>query len=103
MKPSNTQPKELHADNGAENSIIVISNLILVIGIIASLLCAFTITYPEGIEYDESLNIRTVKVFNPSGLIVTILIFLFSLTQWAYLRVIANISLNIKEINKKLK
>ena len=103
MKPSNTQPKELHTDNGAENSIIVISNLILVIGIIASLLCAFTLTYTEGIEYDDSLNIKTVKVFNPSGLVVTILIFLLSLIQWAFLRVIANISLNIKEINKKLK
>ncbi len=103
MKPSDIQPEELHTSNSAENTIVVISNLILVIGIIASLLCAFTITYTEGIEYDESLNIRTVKVFNPSGLIVTILIFLFSLTQWAYLRVIANISLNIKEINKKLK
>ena len=103
MKPSDIQPKELHASNRAENSIIVIANLILVIGIIASLLCAFTLTYTEGIDYDDNLNIKTVKVFNPSGLIITILIFLFSIIQWAFMRVIANISLNIKEINKKLK
>ena len=103
MKPSDIQPKEFHASNSAENSIIVIANLILVIGIIASLLCAFTLTYTEGIDYDDNLNIKTIKVFNPSGLIITILIFLFSIIQWAFMRVIANISLNIKEINKKLK
>ena len=103
MKPENIQTKELHADNSAENSIIVIANLILVIGILATLLCAFTLTYTEGIEYDDNLNIRTVKVFNPSGLVITILIFLFSFIQWAFMRVIANISLNIKEINRKLK
>ena len=103
MKADNIQPKEHHTGNSAENNIIAIANLILVIGILATLLCAFTITYTEGIEYDDNLNIRTVKVFNPSGLVITILIFLFSFTQWAFMKVIANISLNIKEINSKLK
>ena len=93
-----------HMKNGPENTITTIANLILILGIIATIICAATtiLTDSPKINYQTGLR-HTVKVFNPMGLVLTLTIFFTTIMQWAFMKVVANISLNIKDINNKLK
>mgnify|MGYP003296274104 CR=1 FL=1 len=81
----------------AEQVLSVLSVVILVCGILATLICAFTITtiktgYPS---YDTE--------FNPAGFGITVSILVGSLISWSIMKVLANISITLKEIYKKLK
>ena len=42
-------------------------------------------------------------MFNPSGFATTIMILISSLVSWSFMKVLANISLTLKDINKKMK
>lgn len=77
-----------------ENVLSVLSVIILVCGILATLICAFTITTIET-RYDTE--------FNPAGFGITISILVGSLISWSIMKVLANISITLKEIYKKLK
>lgn len=96
-----------HMKNGAENAITLFANLILIFGIIATIICAFTTIFVDTpqISYGSfaRASVKTTKEFNPIGLFLTLTILFTTILQWALMRVIANISLNIKDINNKLK
>ena len=94
-----------HMRNGAENAINIIANLILILGIIATVICAFTTIFIDvpRINYMKPGLGDTTKEFNPMGLIMTLIILFTTIMQWAFMKVVANISLNIKDINNKLK
>lgn len=96
-----------HMKNGAENAITLFANLILIFGIIATIICAFTTIFVDTpqISYGSfaRASVKTAKEFNPIGLLLTLTILFTTILQWALMRVIANISLNIKDINNKLK
>lgn len=110
---NNTSEYETNANNAAENTLNIIANIVLWVGIIITIVCLFTLTtnkvvdpaYTYAIEYDiaqyETVQYKTV--FNPSGLAVSIGVLLSSLTTWAVLKVITNISISLKEINAKIK
>ena len=84
-------------DSNAENALRAIAGIILALGIIATIICAFTITYTnEGVYFVE-------KKANIDGIITTITILFTSVVSWALMRVIADISTTLKEINKKIK
>ena len=78
----------------AEKVLSVLSVIILVCGILATLICAFTITTIE-VHYDTE--------FNPTGFGITVSILVGSLISWSTMKVLANISITLKEIYKKLK
>ena len=96
-----------HMKNGAESAIILIAHGILIIGIIATIICASTTIFIDAPQIDYSrfgkATINTTKEFNPMGLILTLVVLFTTIMQWAFMKVVANISLNIKDINNKLK
>ena len=95
-----------HMKNGAENAITLIANVILILGIIATVICALTTIFVGTPQIDYTaygkVTVETAKEFNPYGLALTLIILFSTIMQWAFMKVIANISLNIKDINKKL-
>lgn len=91
-------PKEESSNNDAENTLTVIANVVLVCGIIASLICLFTIVWVRNPAYTYH-----EYMFNPSGCATTIMILISSLISWSFMKVLANISLTLKDINKKMK
>lgn len=78
----------------AEKVLSVLSVIILVCGIIATLICAFTIT---------TIEARYETEFNPAGFGITVSILVGSLISWSIMKVLAHISITLKEIYKKLK
>ena len=93
-----------HRRNGAENIIIIVANLVLIFGILAAIGLAYQFGYKETVEYDRFMNEYTTrKEILPEGFILPLFIIIASFVQWAFIKVIANISLNIKDINNKLK
>ena len=100
-KVPTTPPQENEIDLSAEKILNGIAVFTLIVGIIGALICLFTICWVEvpaaGYKY------LTEKVFNGSGFATTIAILIGSLATWALLKVIANISTTLKEINRKIK
>lgn len=93
-------PKEESYNNDAENTLTVIANIVLVCGIIASLICLFTIVWVRNPTYPYS---KEYYMLNPSGCATTIMILISSLISWSFMKVLANISLTLKDIHKKMK
>ena len=92
-----TTPKEM--DLSAEKTLNGIAVFTLIVGIIATLVCLFTICWIQNPEYTYVTDL----IFNPTGFATTIAILIGSLATWALLRVIANISTTLKTINNKIK
>lgn len=95
----NTTPEEEEINLSAENTLNGIAVFTLIAGIIATFICLFTICWIRNPEYkylDE-------KIFNPGGFATTVAILIGSLATWALLKVLANISITLKQINKKIK
>ena len=80
----------LESCNKEEVTLIVLANIILAVGIIASIIFTFIMAY------DKYGDIRT------DGLIITIATLLSSIATWAILLCIAKTSKNIREIRNKL-
>lgn len=94
-----TNSQEAPINNGAENTLKTIAGIILTFGIIATLICAVTLVFVENPEYRYSSS----KIFSAAGFATTIEVFAGTLITWATLRVFANISITLKEINRKIK
>jgi hypothetical protein len=84
-------------DLSAENTLIVISYIVLIVGIISTMICLATIVYVDSGKY----SFLQEKVFNPTGLAISLGILLFSVTICASLIVLSNISVSLKQINSK--
>lgn len=95
------QPKveDKPIDTGAEDTLSTMATFILIFGIIATLICAFTLCRIRNPRYEYIDE----YMFNPAGFATTIEVLAGSIVSWATLKVIANISISLKEINKKLK
>ena len=96
---TNTTPQEEELDLSAEKTLNGIAVFVLFSGIIATLICLFTICWIQNPEYKYLHD----KVFNPSGFATTVSILIGALATWALLKVLANISITLKQINKKIK
>ncbi len=79
-----------------ENTLNVIANVVLVVGIISTFVCSFTIVIVEKPYYGYSREEPSLL-----GLGITVGILLTSLVIWASLRVLSNISVSLKEIKRK--
>ena len=82
----------------AEETLNAIAYIVLILGLITGVICMCTICF-----IDDPRPYHYEKMFNPSGFATTIAIFLTSLATWALFRVIANISMSLKEIKNKIK
>ncbi len=84
------QTTEQNADNNnAENTLSTIAMIILIVGISAAVVCLLSLTTIDG-------------EFNPAGLGLSVLILLSTLISYSIMTVLANISLTLKDINKKI-
>lgn len=86
----------------AENTLNVIAGIILWVGILCTIVCLFTITTRKAMYGTSIYDMECHRVFNLGGLVVSIGVFLSTLTSWALLKVMANISRSLKEINSKI-
>lgn len=91
--------KEQPIDNSAESTLTIIAVIILILGIIATLICACTLMFVQNPEY----HYIDKKIFNPAGFATTVEVLAGTLITWASLGVFVNISITLKEINKKIK
>lgn len=81
----------------AEKTLKVIATIVLIGGIIGTLICLFTIVIVQNPKYSYVEDL----IFNPMGFVTTVAVLLGSLTIWASLRVLSDISINLKELNSK--
>ena len=89
-KQEQKEDSVLNSCNKEEATLIVIANIVLTIGIIASIVLTFIMAYGKygDIQY--------------TGLAITLSTLLSSVVTWAVLLCIAKISKNIREIRNKL-
>ena len=87
------QETTVNKNSSAENTLSIIADIVLVLGIFGTIVCLFTIVF-EGRDHDE---------FNPVGFGITFSGLLSVLISWSVMKVLANISLTLKGINRKLK
>lgn len=86
-------------DNSAENTLLTIATIVLICGIIASVVCFCSMVIIEDPSYHYSKH----YMFNPAGFATTIMVLLSSLISWGLLKVLANISLTLKDIRGRIK
>lgn len=82
-----------------EKTLRVVATIVLIVGIIATLICLFTITKTETTTSWGSKE----SEFNMMGLLISILVGISSVTTWAILNVLSNISINMYKIKDSLK
>jgi len=88
---------ENSSGNSAENTLKGIAAIVLILGIIATIICFSTLCFVEKGHYVSRIE------FSAAGLVPTFATLLTSLAAWAVMRVLANISLTLKDINSKIK
>lgn len=101
---NNSAPEESgnSIDNVAENTLTTIAGIVLWVGIIGTIFCLFTLTTTKVVDPTYTYSIHYDTIFNPAGLVISIGVLLSTITTWALLKVIANISKTLKEINSKM-
>lgn len=93
---STTEKKD---ENSAEKTLATIADIILVVGIIVTVICFFTLCF---VEVPKSMY-STKTEFSPSGFATTVMVLFSSLISWGVMKVLSNISLTLKELNGKIK
>lgn len=86
-------------ENSAEKTLATIADIILVVGIIVTVICLFTLCF---VEVPKSMY-STKTEFSPSGFATTVMVLFSSLISWSVMKVLSNISLTLKDINSKIK
>jgi hypothetical protein len=82
-----------------EKTLKTIATIVLVCGIIATIILFVTITFPE----QERNSYATERSFSLTGFLITALTCISSITTWAALNVLGNISINLFKIKDILK
>lgn len=95
-----TSTHEETENTSAEKALTIIANIVLIVGVIGTLIMAFTITYTT---IEGKYNWQDETMVNPMGIVLTIATLMSSVTVWGLLKVICNISTSLKEINLKTK
>lgn len=80
-----------------EKKLKVIADIILFVGIISSSILLFTIAFIQVGEHSWEHEVK----LNASGLVTTLCVLFTSIATWAFFRVVSNISISLKELNRK--
>ena len=99
----NSANPEPHLKTGAEKALYRLSNISLVLGIIMTIYCVFKLVFIKVPHYNYSGKLDTTTEFSLEGLVVTFFVLAYTIFVWATLRVQANISMTLKDINHKIK
>ena len=91
--------QEKKNENSAETTLATIADIILVVGIIVTVICLFTLCF---VEVPKSMY-STKTEFSPSGFATTVMVLFSSLISWSVMKVLSNISLTLKNLNSKIK
>ena len=100
---NNSANPEPHLKTGAEKALYRLSNISLVLGIIMTIYCVFKLVFIKVPHYNYSGKLDTTTEFSLEGLVVTFCVLAYTIFVWATLRVQANISMTLKDINHKIK
>ena len=92
---------ETQSGISAEKILINIANIILILGIIGTIICLFTLCFIEAPK--PGYTYRTEMTFNPAGFATTIMVLFSTIISWSVMKVLANISLTLKKIEDKMK
>jgi hypothetical protein len=79
-----------------EKTLRTIATIVLIVGIIATLIMLIVITFPEKLKDGHSYV--SERNFSLTGFLITISTCLSSITVWAALNVLSNISINLFKI-----
>lgn len=96
-------PKAESEHNSAEKILTIVSYIVLACGCLATFICLCNIVWVEEIVLDSYYSHHTEVHFNPTGFATTVMVLLSTLISWSFMKVIANISLTLKDIKKKMK
>ncbi len=91
LKTADPKENNKETDNKAENALEIVAAVVLACGIMGAILCLF-LCFPQ-----ESFD-----SFDANGLVTLLLVLVSTLVVWGLLKVVANISKTLKEINKKM-
>lgn len=85
--------------NSIEKMVNILSNLLLTLGVIASIIMSFSIVM---VEKAESFGRFTYseKEFSPIGLVIVVSTLFSSILLWALLKLVIDVSVNIRAIAK---
>lgn len=78
----------------AEGILKGVAIVVLVVGVIAAIILLVTMGWVQ----DPKYTYHKEMVFNPMGFVMSIITLLSSITTWAVLNVLSNISINLFEI-----
>ncbi len=98
QKAQTDERMETNTNNSAENTLVSISYLILIGGIIVTVILLFSICFIKNPAY----HYHEEYMFNPTGFGITCGTLLSTLASWAALKVFANISKTLKEIKNRM-
>ena len=93
----NSESSNVKIQTNAEKTLSIVAQIILYTGLLAAFICLCTIVWVD----DPSYKYMTRSIFNPTGLVITIAVALSSVTSWAVLNVISNISIRLSLLLKE--
>ena len=91
----------ISVNDGAEKTLNTVATIILICGIIASFICFVTLCFQK--EPAVGYSYITETKFDPSGLGIAFSVLIISIATWAIMRVLANISITLRELNSKFR
>lgn len=86
-----------------ESKLNKLSNVVLWGGIVCTIFCLFTLTTTKTVDPTYHYSIHYDSTFNPMGLVISAGVLISSLVASVFLKVVANISETLKDINSKIK
>ncbi|MCQ2287831.1 MAG: hypothetical protein MJZ74_01905 [Muribaculaceae bacterium] len=88
-------------ENGPENMLKTLATVVMVVGIIGSFICFIVLGFVDK-PYD-TYSYSSGKEVNPGGIMISVVALFTTIVTSCVMKVLANISLSLKDINKKIK
>lgn len=90
-------------NNRAEQTLSFIATLILILGLFSTAVMLFTICYIENPEhYGEYYHDADKYIFSSEGIAITCITLVSTVVTWASMKVLANISMTLKDIKDRM-
>lgn len=80
-------------NNTIENTLSVLADIVLVLGVIGAIICFFSLS---------TIKVGFHNEFNPVGFGISVSALLSTLISWSIMKALANISLTLKSIRRKM-
>ena len=84
----NTETATESVNKNAEDTLDSVASLILVLGIIGTVFCLFTLTTTKVVDPDYHYSTQYITIFNPVGIAISIGVLFSTITTWAVLKIL---------------